>query len=82
MPLFLMLGPAANAPGCTAACRLIVQPEILYVPTCTTRCPAHHNYASDPSSEMWNYSARNDRQIWPETSELTVLLGLFYMPQN
>jgi hypothetical protein len=25
------------------------------VPTCTTRCPARHNDASDPSSERWNY---------------------------
>jgi hypothetical protein len=43
--------PVANAPGCTATCWLIVQPEILDVPTCATRCPAHHNDASDPSSE-------------------------------
>jgi hypothetical protein len=41
-------------PGCTAACRLIAQPEILDVPTCTTRCPALHNGASDPNSERWN----------------------------
>jgi hypothetical protein len=53
--------PVANAPGCTAACRLIVQPEILDVQTCTTRCPARHNDASDPNSERWNYWARNGR---------------------
>jgi hypothetical protein len=37
-------------PGCTAACRLIVQPEILNVQISTTRCPARHNDASVPSS--------------------------------
>jgi hypothetical protein len=47
--------PVANSPGCTAACRLIVQPEILDVPTCTTRYPARHNDTSDPSSERWKY---------------------------
>jgi hypothetical protein len=43
--------PVANVPGCTTACRLIVQPEILDVPTCTTRCPAGHTDDSDPSLE-------------------------------
>jgi hypothetical protein len=43
----------ADAPGCTAACRLIVQPENLDVPTCTTRCSARYNNASDTSSERW-----------------------------
>jgi hypothetical protein len=51
LDFFYLWVPVANAPGCTAACRLIVQPEILDVPTCTTRCPACHNDASDPSSE-------------------------------
>jgi hypothetical protein len=39
--------PVADAPGCTAACTLIVKPEIIDVPTCTTRCPARQNDASD-----------------------------------
>jgi hypothetical protein len=61
MHIFLCWDPVADAPECTAAYRLIAQPEILDVPTCTTRCPARHNDASDPSSERWNYWARNGR---------------------
>jgi hypothetical protein len=53
--------PVADAPGCTVACRLILQPEVLDVTTCTTRCPARHNDASEPNSERWNYWARNGR---------------------
>jgi hypothetical protein len=40
---------------------LSYNPEISDVPTCTTRCPARHNDASDPSSERWSYWARNGR---------------------
>jgi hypothetical protein len=54
-----MLGSGST--GCTAACRLIVHPEILGVSACTTRCPARQSDASDPSSERWNYWARNGR---------------------
>ena len=53
--------PAANAPRYTAACRLIVKPLVLDVPTCTARCLSRHNDARDPSSERWNYWVRNGR---------------------
>jgi hypothetical protein len=43
LSVFLCWVPVANAPGCTAACKLIVQTEILEFPTCTTRCPTRHN---------------------------------------
>ena len=51
--------PAANAPTFTEDCRLIVKPLVLDVPTCTARCLSHHDDARDPSSERWNYWARN-----------------------
>jgi hypothetical protein len=56
---FLCWVLVADAPGWTTACRFIVQPEILDIPTCNTRRPACHNDASDPNSERWNYCARN-----------------------
>ena len=46
---------AANAPGYTAACRLIVKPLVLDVPTCTAMCLSRHNDARDPSSERWKF---------------------------
>jgi hypothetical protein len=51
---FLMLGSGSSCPRCTSTCRLIVKPEILDVPTCTTRCPVRLNDARDPPSERWN----------------------------
>ena len=53
--------PAANVPGYTAACRLILRPLVLRFPTCTARCLLRHNDARDPSSERWNYWARDGR---------------------
>ena len=35
--------------------------------------------ARDPSSEVWNYSARNGRQISPKVATSTLSLGIFYI---
>ena len=66
--------PAANIPVYTAACRLILKPLVLDVPTCNAGCLSRHNDARDPiGREM----AGNLTEI----SDFHATLGIFYMPQ-
>ena len=67
--------PAANAPGYTAACRLIVKPLVSDVPTCIARCLSHHSDAR--GGTIGREMAGN----LTENSDLHATLGIFYMPQ-
>ena len=69
--------PAANAPGYTAACRLIVRPLVLDVPTCTARCLSCHNDARVKGRTIGQEMAGN----LAESTDFHATLGIFYMPQ-
>jgi len=62
--------PSVNAPGYTAACRLIINPYSLDFPTHTARYLSHYNDTRSRSSERWKYWARKCREILAESGEL------------
>jgi hypothetical protein len=75
-----LLGPVANAPGCTSASVAYCTYPALDVPTFTTSHLSCPQPASDPGSQSQNYVGEKWPINFAETPTSTKRLGIFYMP--
>ena len=72
--------PAANAPAYTAACKLIIRPLVLDVPTYTARC-LHVTTMLETVAVKGGTVGREMAGDLAESSDFHATLGIVYMPQ-